>query len=218
MFVCDEVAGQLGRDESGWQRGRSEIPSEEAWVNGKFHSEHTFEPPLSADAWASIVRELGAQALPFKTVLAGSGFDDLAGLDGMIGNARIVALGEASHGTAEFFQMKHRLLEYLVETKGFTVFAMEAPWAEAQLADRFIKTGEGSAAAALVAMHFRIWQTEEVRAMLDWMRAYNSTRGERPELSFAGFDMQSANVAIRQVIGSVRPNGRRRSGRRSAAL
>ena len=76
---------------------------------------------------------------------------------------------------------------------------METPWAKAQLADRFIKTGEGSAAAALAAMHFWIWQTEEVRAMLDWMRAYNRTRGESSELSFAGFDMQSVEVAIKQV-------------------
>jgi erythromycin esterase len=61
----------------------------------------------------------------------------------MIGSARIVALGEASHGTAECFLMKHRLLEYLVERKGFTVLAMEAAWPEAQEADRFLDNAGG---------------------------------------------------------------------------
>jgi erythromycin esterase len=146
------------------------------------------------------VRDLRAQALPFRSVLAGSGFDDLTGLEQLIGNARIVALGEGTHGTAEFFQMKHRLLEYLVARKGFTVFAIEGNWPEAQVADRFIKTGEDDAVAALAAMYYWTWQTEEVSALLHWMRHYNATQGQRSVLSFAGFDMQVPNVAVKRVI------------------
>src|SRR2546430_9872131 len=47
--------------------------------------------------------------------------DDLRQMESTIGNARIVAMGEATHGTREFFQLKHRMLEFLVEKKGFTV-------------------------------------------------------------------------------------------------
>jgi erythromycin esterase len=125
---------------------------------------------LSAEQCAAVVRDLCAHALPFRSALAGNGFDDLTGLDRLIGDARIVALGEASHGTAEFFQMKHRLLEYLVERKGFTVFAIEGNSPEAQVANPLIKTGEGDAGAALAAMYFWTWQTEEVSALLHWMR------------------------------------------------
>ena len=50
----------------------------------------------------------------------------------IIGEARIVALGEATHGTHEFFQMKHRMLEFLVEEMGFNTFAMEAAWPASQ--------------------------------------------------------------------------------------
>jgi erythromycin esterase len=160
----------------------------------------TFSPPLTVEQRAAVVRDLRVHVLPFTSVLAGTGFDDLAGLDRLIGDARIVALGEASHGTAEFFQMKHRLLEYLVEKKDFTVFAIEGNWPEAQFADRFIKTGEGDTASALAAMYFWTWQTEEVSALLHWMRTYNAMRRDRSVLSFTGFDMQYPNVAMKRVI------------------
>jgi erythromycin esterase len=148
----------------------------------------------------TVVDQIKAHAIPLKSVHAGSGFDDLAPLDAVIGDARIVALGEASHGTAEFFQMKHRLLEYLVEKKGFTVFAIEGNWPESQAADRYIKTGEGDAASALRAMYFWTWQTEEVRDMLEWMRRYNQAPGKHPILTFTSFDMQSTSVARQHVL------------------
>ena len=61
---------------------------------------------------------LRANAIPLATVEPGSGFDDLAPLRDLIGNARIVSLGEATHGTREFFQLKHRLIEYCVANIG----------------------------------------------------------------------------------------------------
>jgi erythromycin esterase len=185
---------------AGWRLDRSERQTTRWWIDGKLNREAAFVPPLTAEQRAAVMRDLRARIIPFDSVLAGSGFDDLAGLDRVIGDARIVALGEASHGTAEFFQMKHRLLEYLVERKGFTVFAIEGNWPEAQLADRFVKTGESDAAAALAAMYFWTWQTEEVAALLNWMRHYNTTPGERPVLSFTGFDMQFPQVAAKRVI------------------
>jgi erythromycin esterase len=185
---------------AGWRLSRSQQHAVKSWLDDKLDRETTFEPPLTAEQRAAVVRDLRAHAFPFASVLAGGGFDDLAGLDRLVGDARIVALGEASHGTAEFFQMKHRLLEYLVERKGFTVFAIEGNWPEAQAADRFIKTGAGDAGAALAAMYFWTWRTEEVSAQLHWMRDYNAARGASPELSFSGFDMQAPNVAIERVI------------------
>jgi erythromycin esterase len=184
----------------GWRLSCSERQAVKWWIDDKLDREMTFSPPLTAEQRAAVLRDLRVRVLPFTSVLPGNGFDDLTDLDRPIGDARIVALGEASHGTAEFFQMKHRLLEYLVERKGFTVFAIEGNWPEAQVADRFVKTGEGDAATALAAMYFWTWQTEEVAALLRWMRHYNATRGERPVLSFSGFDMQYPNVAANRVL------------------
>jgi erythromycin esterase len=154
-----------------------------------------------------IADQLATQAVPLATVEPGAPSADLAAFGQAVGPARIVSLGEASHGTREIFQMKHRLLEYLVKEKGFTVFAIEANWPESQAADRYIKTGEGDPRAALRAMRFWTWQTEEVLAMLEWMRAFNQAPGNHPTLSFTSFDMQFWPGAVERVVAFIKQHG-----------
>jgi hypothetical protein len=86
-----------------------------------------------------VVEELKLRAHKLATAEAGNGFEDLKAFGDAVGDARIVALGEATHGTREFFQMKHRLLEYLVREKGFTVLAREQNWPDALALDRYIE-------------------------------------------------------------------------------
>jgi len=69
---------------------------------------------------------LNSVAKPFSTDAPGSGFDDLAEIGAIVGSARVVAFSEATHGTREFFRMKHPAFEYLVEPQGFTHFSIEA--------------------------------------------------------------------------------------------
>ncbi|MBZ5622399.1 MAG: erythromycin esterase family protein [Acidobacteriia bacterium] len=157
-------------------------------------------PPTSPDTALSIVAELKKSAAPLATVEPGGTPDDLAAFGKAIGDARIVSLGEASHGTREFFQMKHRLLDYLVNERGFTVFAMEANWPESLAVDRYIKTGEGSAKAALAGLYFWTWNTEEVLDLIEWMRSYNQAPGKHPILTFTSFDMQTAHVAAQKAM------------------
>jgi erythromycin esterase len=181
-----------------WRLRRSTQVRRKAWDDTVLTEDVTPPGPLDPARRDAVVGELRARAIPFDTVTAGTGFDDLAALDRIIGDARIVALGEATHGTAEFFCMKHRLFEYLVEKKGFTVFAFETNWPAAEIADRYVKTGEGIAADALKAMH-EIWQTREVRDLIEWMRTHNSVPGRARVLSFAGFDMQDPAAAVQCV-------------------
>jgi erythromycin esterase len=163
-------------------------------------SAHAVAAKADPETVKAVVAELKQRAAPLATVLAGAKMDDLAAFGKAVGDARIVALGEASHGTREFFQMKHRLLEYLVKEKGFTVFAIEANWPEALAADRYIKTGAGDAKAALSAMYFWTWNTEEVRDMIEWMRAFNQAPGKHATLTFTSFDMQTGGVAAQQAL------------------
>lgn len=140
---------------------------------------------------------LRADAIPFETAEAGHGFDDLQALKKMIGDARIVALGEATHGTAEFFKMKHRLTEFLASEMGFTIFAIEASMPEAYRVNDYVLRGEGDPKELLKGMYFWTWNTREVLDMILWMREFNKSGKGRIE--FLGFDMQEPKVAAENV-------------------
>src|SRR5271166_2264971 len=81
-------------------------------------------------------------AIPLQTAEAEHGFVDMQPLAQVVGDARIVALGEATHGTREFFQLKHRMVEFLASQKGFTIFSIEANMPEAYLLNDFVLTGK----------------------------------------------------------------------------
>ncbi len=142
---------------------------------------------------------LKVNAIPFDTAEPNSNFEDLMPLREMIGNARIVALGEATHGTHEFFQMKHRVLEFLAEEMGFNTFAIEADWPEANLINEYVHTGKGDPAELLKGLYFWTWDTQEVLAMIQWMRAYNENPNNTQKISFFGFDMQFDQMARNNV-------------------
>jgi len=146
---------------------------------------------------------LDANAVRLKSVETGTGFEDLQPLKGWIGAAHIVALGEATHGTHEFFAMKRRPFEFLVEQMGFTVFAFEASQPELFDIDRYVLRGEGHARGALAGQYFWTWDTQEVLGLIEWMRAYNVDPAHTRKLHFYGFDMQSpvraAKVAVEYV-------------------
>jgi erythromycin esterase len=98
------------------------------------------------------------------------GNSDLAPLDDLK-QARIVGLGEATHGTREFFEMKHRIFKYLVEMHGFKAFAFECDYGESVFFDRYINGGPGDIDELMkTKMHFWTWRTVEVRALLEWIR------------------------------------------------
>jgi erythromycin esterase len=160
-------------------------------------------PALTQAERAAIVADLRATAVALSGTDPTAPLEDLRAIESAIGGARIVGLGEASHGTSEFFSMKHRLFRDLVERKGFTIFAIEGNQPEAREMDAYVTTGVGDPKHALAAMYFWTWQTQEVLGLAKWMRAYNAAPGKHPILHFAGFDMQTASVAIASVKGYV---------------
>jgi erythromycin esterase len=129
-----------------------------------------------------------------------SGFDDIQFLREMVGEASVVSLGEATHGTREFFQMKHRILEFLVEEMDFSLFAIEASWPEANRLNDYVLTGEGDPETLLSGLYFWTWNTHEVLEMIEWMRLHNQNPGDDPTVQFLGFDMQFPGMAIHNVL------------------
>jgi len=138
---------------------------------------------------------INKNSIELNYVTAGHGFDDLKPLKGLIGDARIVGLGECTHGSSEIFTMKHRLLEFLVKEKGFTIFSIEANMPEAYALNECIIDGKGDPKKLLAGMYFWTWNTQEVLNMIEWMKKYNETATNK--LSFTGFDMQIPDVAVK---------------------
>lgn len=160
--------------------------------------------PRADDQRAARVAWLLEHSFAFDTVEAGHGFADLEPLRSAVGAARIVSLGEPTHGTREVFQMKHRLLEYLASELGFSTFSIEASSPESFAVGDWVRGGAGDPHLLVEGMYFWTWHTEEVLAMVQWMRAYNESE-PRPEgaagrLDFTGFDMQTPDVAMGIVL------------------
>ena len=102
--------------------------------------------------------------------------------------------------------MKHRLLEFLVEELGFTVFSIEANMPESFRINDYVLRGQGDPRELIRVMGFWIWATEEVREMVEWMRRHNAEaehRERRPPVTFTGFDVQNPDVAAKIVMGFV---------------
>lgn len=135
---------------------------------------------------------------PLTTVEAGHGYADLRALGPVLAGARVVALGEATHGSREFFQLKHRLLEYLVAERGFTAFTFEAGMGEGLDLDDYVQTGRGDAARAVAGLGYWPWDTEEVLALVEWLRAWN--QGHEKKVHFYGMDMQVPDRAVREAL------------------
>jgi erythromycin esterase len=149
--------------------------------------------PLPVDAW------LARNAVPFDTTEARTPLDDLRPLRAMIGDARVVLLGEATHGSREFFTIKHRIVELLVREHGFTVFGIEASMPDADLINGYVLHGEGDPGHLLHIIGMWPWDTEEVLDLIRWMREYNLSRGDKPPVQFRGFDMQRSDTAMKVI-------------------
>jgi erythromycin esterase len=150
-------------------------------------SPRNVQPPPALSAAQTWIKQ---HAILFKTTDPQAPLDDLLPLKPLIGTASLVGLGEETHGSHEFFTMKHRLLEFLVEKMGFTMFAMEGSWSAGEQINQYIVQGQGDAGEVLQLFHSWIWNTQEVLDLLKWMRAYNADSHHLQKLSFAGFDCQ----------------------------
>lgn len=162
--------------------------------------------PVPAVPKRADMKWIREHAIPFETENPAADFADLMPLKDMIGNRRIVALGEGTHGTSEFFKMKHRIVRFLAEEMDFTVFAIEANMPESRQVNRYVLTGEGDPKKALSGLYFWTWDTSEVLAMIEWMKEFNLSGKGRME--FYGFDMQFPDVAmenVREFVGVADP-------------
>ncbi|KWT96745.1 MULTISPECIES: erythromycin esterase family protein [unclassified Variovorax] len=138
-------------------------------------------------------------ALPF------AGDDDHGALLALIGDARFVLLGEASHGTHEFYRERARITQRLITEKGFNAVAIEGDWPDAYRVNRYVR-GLGDDASAVEALAgFRrfptwMWRNTDVVDFLDWQRRSNDALPEASRSGFYGTDLDSLNSSIDAVL------------------
>ncbi len=128
----------------------------------------------------STVNEAEVQA-PFLTDITQLKVDE---------DVRIVALGEASHGTSEFHQLKGDVFKALVMNNNCRVFAIEGDFGGCSIVNDYIHGGDGTAEEAVARIGFRIYRTQEMADIVEWMRTYNETAPGGKDLKFYGFDAQ----------------------------
>ena len=151
-----------------------------------------------ATAGADVVAWLKGNALPLAATAPGSSFHDLEPLRARFAEARIVSLGESTHGTREFFQLKHRVIEYCVSQLGFAVIAFEANYGTTLPVNDYVLEGKGTASDVVAGMGFPIWDAEEVLALIEWVRGWNLTHDRK--VKFHGLDMQYSSGAALHVL------------------
>jgi len=121
-----------------------------------------------------------------------------------IGDAPMVFLGEATHGTHEFYAIRQQITKRLIEEKGFRAIAIEGDWPDAARVDAYLRTGAGTARSAL--SQFRafpnwMWGNEDVLGFIDWLRAFNLRQSKSDRAcGFYGLDLYSMYSSMEAVL------------------
>src|SRR5919206_1094366 len=142
---------------------------------------------------AELVDDIRSLSRPLDDV------NDLDPLMDRIGDARYVLLGEASHGTSEFYLSRARLSQRLIREKGFSFIAVEGDWPDCYRLNRYAKNYPSSGSNARDVLHaFERWPTwmwanEEIVELIEWIRRYNDQRRvpEDRKIGFYGLDVYS---------------------------
>ncbi|HEX7181639.1 MAG TPA: protein-L-isoaspartate(D-aspartate) O-methyltransferase [Thermoanaerobaculia bacterium] len=149
---------------------------------------------------AQISKLIRETAEPFEDIEEA----DLSGLLERIGDCRVVLLGEATHGTSEFYRMRARITRELILRKGFNVVAVEADWPDAAKIDRYVRPRARPVRSDGLQTFARfptwMWRNREVRDFVHWLHDHNQGMGE-PEsrVSFHGLDLYSLYSSIHAV-------------------
>jgi len=140
----------------------------------------------------------------------------------LIGDARLVLIGEATHGTDEFYSIRAELTKALIRSKQFNLLSAEADWPDAYRVNRWVRymSEEENAAAALgdfVRFPRWMWRNTVVVDFVKWLRGYNARRMASDRIGFYGLDLYSLHTSIEAVLeylGKIDPQAAARARHR----
>jgi len=200
---------------SGWKG--SEGP---ATPDSSLPPEEEVPTPAAPEAWVPAPEDSGAgESRPDKEIRKGATLPEVveascepfpsiqeAGLDALmdrIGDARVVCLGEATHGTAEFYDMRSHLTHELIQRKGFNIVAVEADWPDAQRVDAYIRKTrvEPHPEEAFQRFPTWMWANQEVVDFAETLRTHNASVSDpTQQVGFHGLDLYSLHRSIQAVL------------------
>ena len=150
-----------------------------------------------------------AEPIPFHALQSST---DLDLLMQQIGNARIVMLGEASHGTHEYYDWRATITKRLMAEKGFDMMAVEGEWADSYRVNQFIKGGpkDSTQAVSLLRQYDRwptwMWGNQEIASLITWMNSYNQTQAAANKVGFYGMDVYCLWESVSELVPYIQGN------------
>ncbi len=172
---------------------------------------------LAADSTADIVTYLNTRSVPLHSAV------DLDPLMQRIGDARIVLLGESSHGTSEYYTWRKKISQRLITEKGFDFIVVEGDWPSCYGINRYVKHLPDAPPDIETALAgFRrwppwMWANEEVAVLAEWMAAYNSKLDSTQRVGFYGLDVYSLVESMDAVVDYAREHAPDLAGRITTA-
>jgi erythromycin esterase-like protein len=144
----------------------------------------------------------------------------------LVADAQVVLLGEASHGTREFYRERAQITKRLIQEKGFTAVAVEADWPDAYRVNRYVlgRSRDGGSVAALgdfKRFPIWMWRNREVLDFVTWLRAHNDGQPAASKVGFYGLDLYSLHASMAAVLGyleGIDPESARRARSRYACF
>ncbi|HET7602128.1 MAG TPA: erythromycin esterase family protein [Gemmatimonadales bacterium] len=151
---------------------------------------------------------------------------DFDALLALAGDARFVLLGEASHGTHDFYRVRGEITKRLIREKGFNAVAVEADWPDAYRVNRYVRGRSPDADADEALSGFRrfpqwMWRNADVLDFVGWLREHNQGRNEKRQAGFYGLDLYSLHRSMDAVLDYLRivdPDAARRAAARYACF
>jgi protein-L-isoaspartate(D-aspartate) O-methyltransferase len=155
-------------------------------------------PCRTDDVDGSLRDEIADACEPFNSLESA----DLGPLLERIGDASLVLIGEASHGTSEFYKMRSRITSELISKKNFKLVAIEGDWPDAARIDHYVRHFDypPSEWTAFARFPTWMWRNNEVREFIDWLRLHNAGIAHDERVAFHGLDLYSLYSSIRSIL------------------
>lgn len=152
--------------------------------------------------------------------------EDFDPLLALVGDSRFVLIGEASHGTHEFYRIRAEITKRLIREKGFSAIGVEADWPDAYRVNRYVQARGSDTDASQALGGFKrfpqwMWRNADVLEFIGWLRDYNDTKSIARKVGFYGLDLYSLHASMEAVLSYLRvvdPEAALRAQRRYACF